>query len=188
MKHFRRIFSDLDVAPALAQLDAHPELWGQHPERINAPNSPHAQSQDIWLRFRPKSELHEPADYGAPHFACFWPAWHVLTALHATTFDVMHMMRATYLGGCLITRIPAGKQILPHVDRGWHPEHNETKCYVIIKANNGCINYCEDESVVMRPGECWQFRNDITHSVWNRGDTDRIAMILTMHVERQPNA
>lgn len=176
------------VQPALAQLDAHPELWGQHPERIDAPNSPHAQSQDIWLRFRPETELHQPADYGAPHFAEFYPAWWLLPGLHRLAFEVMCAMQATYLGGCLLTRIPAGKAILPHVDTGWHPTWNETKCYVILKANKGCINHCLDETVVMQAGDCWQFRNDVEHSVWNRGDTDRIAMILTMHVERPPHA
>jgi hypothetical protein len=186
MKHFRRIFSGLDVAPALAQLDAHPELWGEHPERIKAPNSPHAQSQDVWLRFRPEAELHEPADYGAPHFAVFWPAWWLLPGLHAITYDVMRAVEATYLGGCLITRIPAGKQILPHVDKGWHPAWNDTKAYVILAANPGCVNRCGEEDVVMREGEAWIFRNDILHSVQNWGSTDRIALILTMKTERSP--
>ncbi len=183
MKHFRRIFSGIDVAPAVAQLDAHPELWGAHPERVQAPNSPHAQSQDIWLRFRDPAELHEPADYAAPHFAVFYPAWHALPALHPIAFDVMRAMEAVYLGGCLITKIPAGASILPHVDEGWHPAFNQTKVYAILRANDRCINRCLDESLVMRAGEAWQFRNDVEHSVENRGTTERIALILTMRTE-----
>ena len=176
----------LPIWPALEQLKAHPELWGQHPERINAPNSPHAQSSDIWLRFRPKAELREPADDGAPHFAEFWPAWHALPGLHSITFDVMRAVEATYLGGCLMTRIPAGAEILPHVDRGWHPTWNDTKVYVILRANDRCLNYCGGEECVMKPAEAWTFRNDITHSVLNGGDTERIAVILTMRTERAP--
>lgn len=186
MNNFRRILFGLPIWPALAQLDAQPELWGQNPERIAVEGSPHAQSSDIWLRFRPKAELHEPSDYGAPHFAEMWPAWHALPGLHAITFDVMRAVEATYLGGCLITRIPPGAQILPHVDRGWHPTFNNEKVYVILRANDRCINYCGDEECYMPPATAWTFRNDIEHAVVNGGETERVAMILTMRVEGVP--
>ncbi len=183
MRHFRLIDEGLPVADVLEQIDRHPDLWGRHPERIVVPGSPHAQSSDIWLRFRPQSELQEPADYGAPHFAEFYPAWSDLPALHPLVFDVMRTVQATYLGGILITRIPAGAAILPHVDSGWHPETMDTKAYIVLRANDGCINYCGNESVVMRAGEAWTFRNDVVHSVENHGDTERIAVIATMRTK-----
>lgn len=189
MQHFRRLFSGLDVKPAMAQLEARPELWGHHPVRTDMPGSPHGQSKDIWLRFKPQRELaapHDPRDYATPHFAEFWPAWWLLPGLHSLAYDVMRAVEAVYLGGILMTKIPAGKAILPHVDTGWHPEFNDTKAYVILRANRQCINRCLDESVVMAEGDAWTFRNDIEHSVENNGDTDRIAMILTMRTEKHP--
>jgi hypothetical protein len=182
MQNFRRI-GEFDPRPALAQLDAHPELWGENPERTNAPGSPHAQSLDIWLRFRAREELTAPERYGEPHFASFYPAWSLLPALHPLVFDLMRKVGAVYLGGIMLTRLPAGARILPHHDDGWHARFMNCKCYCILAANACCINFCGDEAVTMRPGESWQFRNDIQHSVENNGDTDRIAMICTMRVE-----
>ena len=185
MKKFRLLFDGIDTAPALDQLRAHPELWAAVPQRLTVPDSPHVESQDIWLRFRNKGELQEPADYGAPHFAEFWPAWHLLPGLHPVVFDAMRAVEAVYLGGCLITKIPPGASIHPHIDHGWHPTFNNCKVYIILQANPECVNYCEDEHVKMRAGEAWMFRNDIVHSVENNGATDRIAVICTMRVERE---
>lgn len=184
MKHFARIATGLNVAPALLQVEAQPELWDRDTERMTVPDSPHAQSSDMWLRFRPRAELTSRQSFAEPHFAAFWPAWHALPGLHPIVFHIMAMLGAVYLGGILMTRIPAGCKILPHIDRGWHPEFNATKAYVILKANERCVNHCLDEQVVMRPGEAWLFNNLITHSVDNDGDSERIAMVITMRVER----
>ena len=180
MSEFDCIDSGVAVSAAHEQILEHASLWGENPDRITFPNSPHAQSQDIWLRFRPRRELVSPANFGEPHFAEFYPAWHKLTRLHNIVFRVMALERAVYLGGILITKLPPGASILPHADRGWHPEFLDSKVYVIIAANDQCLNRCGGRTVIMRPGECWRFNNLITHSVDNRGDTDRIAMIITM--------
>lgn len=184
MKYFARIADGLNVAPALAQLAAQNELWGCNRERLDVTGSPHVETTDIWLRFRPQAELTTPETYGEPHFAAFWPAWERLPGLHAIVFDIMARVGAVYLGGILMTRIPAGGAVLPHIDHGWHPTFNNTKAYVILKANERCRNHCGDEMVVMRPGEAWLFNNQVTHSVENNGDDERIAMVITMRVER----
>jgi hypothetical protein len=179
VRYFRRLDSHFDMMAARRQIAAHPELWGEHLERTG-PGSPHAQSQDIWLRFRDSSELHEPKDYGAPHWPVWYHAWTVLTQLHPIVFGIAHEMRATAIGGILLTRIPPQAAILPHVDTGWHPGHFLQKAYAILAANAACVNICLDEEVVMREGECWQFVNHVEHSVRNDGATDRIALIVTM--------
>lgn len=184
MKHFAKIASGLNVAPALAQIESQPELWDRDPERMTATGSPHVQSSDMWLRFRPRRELTSRQRFGEPHFAEFWPAWHALPGLHPVVFDIMARVGAVYLGGILATRIPAGCEILPHVDTGWHPTFNSTKAYVILKANDRCVNHCLEERVVMKPGEAWLFNNLVTHSVENHGDDERIAIVITMRVER----
>lgn len=184
MKHFLKIAEGLNIAPALEQLAAQPRLWGQKTARTAIEGSPHRQTQDIWLRFRPIQELTSREAYGEPHFAVFWPAWHLLPGLHPIVFSIMAKVGAVYLGGILMTRIPAGGAVLPHIDHGWHPTFNNTKAYVILKANPQCFNRCEDETVVMQPGEAWLFNNQVIHSVENQGDDERIAMVITMRVER----
>lgn len=181
--HFECLARSLDVQEALAQIKAQPELWGQNPERTAAPSSPHAQSRDIWIRFRARHELVRPEQYSEPHFAEFYPAWHALPALRPLVFGIMAKVEAVYLGGIMLTRLPAGSEILPHVDGGWHADYMNTKAYVILQANDACVNYCGSESVVMHAGEAWRFDNDVVHSVVNGGDADRIAMILTCRCE-----
>ena len=38
-------------------------------------------------------------------------------------FDLMRLFEAESLGMVLITRIPAGGEVKPHVDVGWHAQH-----------------------------------------------------------------
>lgn len=183
MKNFELI-THVDVRDALAQLDAQPELWDEHPFRTIMPHGPFSATSDIWVRYRPLAELKEPKKFAEPHFAEFYPPWWKLPALHHIVYDLMAKKKAVYLGGILITKIPAGGKIAPHHDRGsWHAEYMNCKVYVPLRANENCINRCEDEQIVMRAGEAWSFNNLVTHSVENNGDTDRVTLIVCMRVE-----
>jgi hypothetical protein len=185
VRYFHQIAQGIDVRPVLEQLDAQPELWDQLPFRRTAPGTPHSQMTDIWLRFRPAAELIHPWNYAEPFHSVFYPAWRALPALHPITFALMSVVRAVELGGILITRIPPGGIIEPHDDRGrWHAEFHNCKLYVPLRSNEQCINICEDEQLVMRPGEAWMFNNLLVHSVENRGDSERITLIISMRVEQ----
>lgn len=179
----QRLATNVNVGPALAEIQANQILWGADPERTVMPNSPHAQAPDIWLRCRPRREIHNKADFGEPHFPEFYPAWERLPALHEIVFGVMRLCSATSLGFTMLSLIPAGKEVRPHLDSGWHSNHFDRKVYVILKANDRCPNTFPDGSVIMRPGEAWAFENRVTHSVQNNGDDDRIALIITMRTE-----
>jgi aspartyl/asparaginyl beta-hydroxylase len=179
----RKIAQGIDVIPALSQIAAAAEFWGQFPVRTEG-RSPHRESRDIWLRFRAWDELTDRRNYGEPHFAVWYPAWHALPALHPIVFDIARQVEAEYIGGILLTSIPAGARIYPHHDRGsWHAEWLNTKVYVILSANDACINRYESEEYRMRTGEAWQFDNQVVHSVENNGETDRISLIITMRTE-----
>jgi hypothetical protein len=184
MQHFQQVATGIDVALALAQLELQPGLWGANPARTEGEASPHSETQDIWLRFRDPAELTSRVAYGEPHFGVFYPAWDALTALKPIVFDIMARMKAVYLGGILITRIPPGGQVKAHHDRGsWHAEWLNSKVYVVLQANDLCVNWCEGDRLTMRAGEAWQFENQRMHGVINGGDEDRIALIITMRVE-----
>lgn len=183
MKHFQEIASGIDVAGVLTELEAHQELWNAHPERT-ADGSPHYGVPDIWVRYRAKEELTSPKAFREPHYAEFYPAWKLLPSLERIVFALMAKVRAVGLGGILITKIPAGGGVKPHHDRGgWHAEFYNTKVYVGLQSNPKCINYCEDESIVIKAGDAVTFNNLLTHSVENRGDTDRITLILCFRTE-----
>lgn len=189
MKYFQKIKEGIDVSGVLAELKDHPELWDEHKERTIS-GSPHYGCSDIWLRFRAREELTEIQNYGEPHFAEFYPAWYALPSLEPIVFDLMAELRprAVYLGGMLMTKIPPRERVKPHNDRiGWHACFHDTKVYIGIQSNERCVNYCEDESTIIRAGEAVVFNNLLTHSVENNGETDRITLICcfrTMGAER----
>jgi hypothetical protein len=96
----------------------------------------------------------------------------------------MSRCEAVQLGGVLITRVPPGRQVAPHDDRGrWHPTFFQTKAYLPLATNPKCYSTCEDECVTMNVGECWLFDNLKTHSTVNDGETDRITLIVSMRTE-----
>ena len=184
MMNFAKIGGDIDVRSVSAQLRLHPELWDEHRWRTDISGWPFSGTSDIWLRYRAIEELKEAKDFGVEHRAVFYPAWHSLVAVHDIVFSLMRVVKAVELGGILITRIPAGGSVKPHHDRGsWHAEFFNRKCYVIIKANEHCVNRFEDEEVVMKTGEVYLFNNLVTHSVTNGGDSERITLIVCMRVE-----
>lgn len=178
MSHFRHIASGVEVAAVNAELDAHPELWDQNTARTG-PGSPHEGVPDIWLRTRPPGE-HGRDGVFVPQF---WPAWHALPSVAPIAFGLMAMFRAVQLGNILITRIPSGGEVKGHVDRGWSPEFFGVKAYVVLAGNDGCVNWCEDERVVMRTGDIYLFENTVLHGVVNGGATDRKSLIITMRSE-----
>jgi len=95
----------------------------------------------------------------------------------------MALCEGVELGGVLITKIPAGKSILPHTDDGWHANYYNTKIYIPLETNTNVINRCEDEYVCMNLGEAWYFNNMVEHEVRNEGDTDRITLIICIRCE-----
>jgi hypothetical protein len=181
--YFAKLDEGIEVAAALAEINAHPEIWNRDKERIAAPNSPHRESSDVWLRYRARREIVGPASFAEPHFAEFYPAWHALPAIQPIVFHIMGLVKATYLGGILITRIRSGHMIYPHIDGGWHAKTMTSKVYCILAANDRCSNHYEDEECVMAAGEAWSFQNDVMHWVLNDGDTDRIALIVTARTD-----
>lgn len=181
MKNFLKIASGIDVLPLAIALQMHPELWDEHNERKEFENSSHKCTSDIWVRYNDPKNLSKGYDkYTSEHDSVWHPAAAKLPQLRPIIFGLMDRCEATRLGGVLITRIPAGGHVLPHADRGWHPEYFDLKVYVPIHSNPHCVNRVADEKVVMAPGDAWYFNNLKEHEVINGGDTERITLIVCM--------
>jgi hypothetical protein len=178
MSHAVRLWR-YDVTDLAAQVHAHPELWDQNPMRTEWKEGPFTETSDIWLRF-----AGDPEEFSGEHFPVFYPGWWLMPALHPIVFHMMSLVRATTLGGVMLTRIPAGAKIPTHTDKGsWHAEFYPLKAYVIIQSNPQCVNRYEDEEYVFPTGDAWLFNNLVEHSVYNCGETDRIAAIVCMRNE-----
>lgn len=182
--NFQKIPITIDTSLLLQQINEHPELWNEHPERKIWKGSYHVAMSDIWLRFRPKEQLKEAKNYEEAFILAWYPSRRILTEVERIALDLMAHFRSVWLGGILITKIPPGGEILPHHDRGrWHPEFFNCKLYLPLKSNPACINRCEDEEVNMKVGEVWTFDNLKVHSVENNGDEDRMTLIISMRTE-----
>jgi hypothetical protein len=183
MSNFIRIASGIELLPVLLDLERQPELWNRNTART-AGGGPHQAVSDIWVRFRDPTELSDRQAYSEMFTPVFYPAWSALPHLRPIVFGLMTRLEAVQLGGILITRVPAGKMVEPHNDRGrWHAEFFNTKAYVVLASNPGCYNTCDDETVVMAPGEAWVFNNLKEHSTVNAGETDRVTLIVSLRVE-----
>ncbi len=183
MKNFLLIAQGIDTLPIKLALQVHPELWNVHNERKEFEHSSHKATSDIWLRYNDRKNLTDSYEkFTAEHESVWYPASDLLP-LKPLVFGLMSRCMATRLGGVLITKIPAGGKVLPHIDTGWHPEYYNVKLYVPIQTNPHVVNLVEEEAVVMNEGECWYFDNTKLHSVENNGDDDRITLIICLRVE-----
>ena len=114
-------------------LDAQPELWNQSGERRGA-TSPHRETDDIWLRFIPCTP-HSVRRLSEASMPPGRPGWQKLPAVRRLYDEVTTLIRPAHFGGVAITRIPAGKMVYPHHDRGgWHSEYD--KVWLILRAND----------------------------------------------------
>jgi aspartyl/asparaginyl beta-hydroxylase len=173
-----QVADGIDVAPLLAQLDAHSELWNVHQERKVGP---HVAMSDIWVRYFAREVLTGPEAFRGRHPFVFYPAWDALTELRPIIDELVEIEQAAAVGGILITRIPPGGVIGWHHDRGsWHAEFFDRKLYVPLRANDQCVNYVGRERAVMTPGSAWYFDNLVDHAVVNRGTTERITLIICL--------
>lgn len=172
-------FHEFDVRPLQTELAMADDLWGQDRTRLEYAGSPFSETSDIYVRFARDWEIAK-----GPHFPEWLPAASRLPSCRPIVFDLMARFRASHLGGVLLTRIPPGGSVKPHSDLGsWHAEFYNAKVYVILSANDQCVNRFESDEFNMKTGEAWLFNNLITHSVENHGGSCRDSMIVCMRVD-----
>jgi hypothetical protein len=179
-RYFCHLTSGVNVAPVLAELQANEHLWGQQKARI-APNSPHSQTKDIWLRYRDLDDYIQKYGSNMEHFTdeheSVWlrPA----DALPRTVRLAEALAGHRRLGGVLLSFVPPGCGIDAHVDFGWHATAHD-KIYVALQVRPGARFCWEDGVIEARDGDVWGFRNDVPHWVENDSDLPRISMIVCL--------
>lgn len=174
-----------NVSELVDQIEANPSLWDRYTMRTALlENSPHREVSDIWLRYRDWSEFDKdnPQSFSDEHVSQFYAAYYELPAVQEIVLSVMEKMpEYAELGGCLITKIPAGKQVYPHSDAGaWHSKYYARKVLILLKSAPGQSFNFGDESHEGEAGDVFFFDNRPIHSVVNNSDTDRISLILAI--------
>lgn len=177
MRNFLRIATGVNVTPLLLALARRPELWNQNTLRTTHPQSPHTQVDDIWLRFNELPPAGEEARVMDEHESVNYPAMEVLPEARQLVMQLFAAVAGERLGRALITRLPPGGHIAPHVDGGSHAEYYE-RHHLVLQSNPESLFRAGDEAVAMVAGEVWWFDNSQEHEVMNHGKTDRIHLIV----------
>jgi hypothetical protein len=167
-----------DVTELAGQLH-NPGVWNRHKLRTQAYQTPHKSSSDIWVRFRPWDEvLADQAHCCDEHVSEWYPVVRDIPAVIPLIDQAVEIAEAETLGGVLITKVPPGGHIAPHVDRGWHPEHYR-KIAIQIAGNNKQA-FCFENGTELRPetGDVYEFRNQQIHWVTNDSREDRVTLIV----------
>jgi mannose-6-phosphate isomerase-like protein (cupin superfamily) len=182
MRNFLKLASGFDVTPIMLELHRSPGLWDENTHRQSYPGTPHADTNSVWVRYRPAAEIKDLRSFAEQHRNVFWPAWRELPSLRPLVFGLMTRVSAVELGSILITRIPLGGEVRLHSDKGsWAPEFYNTKVHVTLAGSSEST--CDGEVVTMVQGDIFTFDNLRPHSVLNNGDRDRIVCIISMRCE-----
>lgn len=174
MKHIASLGKWLDVHEAQQEL-ASCNAWNLHRFRTEHPRSPHREVDDIWLRYNALENF--GPHFNDPHESVWYPIADSLPAIKTLVQCVLDEVDAPVLGGVLVTRLPVGKQVYPHIDRGWHAEHYR-KFAVLIEGNEEQSFCFDDGALHCTAGELFEFNNQACHWVMNPSKQDRITLIV----------
>lgn len=177
---FRKLDLTVDVNSLQHELKQKPYLFDQYTQRREAPNSPHKEMTDIWVRYKdvkPHLESGDFSTFADEHDSIWYPAYYELPEIKKIVFDVMAMVDGERLGGILITKLPPGGRIQPHTDAGWHAGYYD-KYYVPIENYKGAIFGFTSGNIDPELGDVYWFDNSNLHWVHNDTKHDRIAMII----------
>ncbi|ADO74047.1 aspartyl/asparaginyl beta-hydroxylase domain-containing protein [Stigmatella aurantiaca] len=77
-----------------------------------------------------------------------------------------------------LMRLRAGSEIKPHRDLRLGMEHGEARLHLPLQWSDGVEFLVEKQRVPMKKGELWYINADLIHEVYNRGNTDRINLVI----------
>ena len=180
MKNFLKIAEGCDVMPLMCALAYCPDLWNQNTLRTTIPGTPHAQVSDIWLRFNDMERANRTGDASYvfdEHESIDYPAFAQLPQARPLIFGLMARVGGERLGRCLITKLPPGGHIAPHVDGGSHAAYYE-RFHIVLRAEAGSRFRAGDEVVEMKTGDIYWFDNSQEHEVLNTSSDDRVHLIV----------
>jgi hypothetical protein len=183
--NFMQIACGINVIPLLLELQRQPELWDKNPCRLSK-RGPHYETHDVILRCNDERPFLESSDYKGfndEHISKWYASWDRLPSARKIVFDLMAAVQGEQLGAVLIYKVPPGAKIHPHIDPGWHVGFYD-KYNVCLQSNNKAAFLYENEAMQQCVGDVHHFRNDVTHSVVNNGDSDHIVMTVCIRHDR----
>jgi len=176
----RGLASGFAVAPLVKQIEENPQVWNTHRMRTELYGTPHNGVSDIWIRYNDwRNFTGDIAEFNGPHISTWYPVCDILTEARPLVEKVVEIAGKETLGGVLITKVPPGGSVKPHIDQGWHAGHYE-KFAVQLKGNKEQAFCFGDSSLSPLPGDIYTFDNSKLHWVTNDSDEDRMTMIVCL--------
>jgi hypothetical protein len=77
-----------------------------------------------------------------------------------------------------LMRLTPGSQIKEHCDHDLSPQFGQVRMHIPITTNPGVEFLLNGIHVPMSVGECWYLRLADRHAVSNRGETDRVHLVI----------
>ena len=176
MKHFRCIRHDVDPAPFLAEIAGVDAAWDMATGRQDK-IAVQREAQAIPLRGLRKSAIagRKRRDVHESRWTSGSAAYPVARAFLVEIAEALD----SELSRAKIVRLPAGRRVHPHVDRGEYYRLRD-RYHLVLKSSAGSWLKAAEEEVRMREGELWWFDNDRMHEAFNDGEEDRIHMIFDL--------
>lgn len=184
MQNFHRLAVGIDVGPLFHAVVRQPELWNVNKFRTTFPNTPHADVDDIWLRF---SDSEKCESIGSV-IGDDKPIWHdaiaKLPQVKPIILDLMRRVEAYELGRVLITKLRPGGRILPHadVDGSYVQMQDIARYHIVLQGLPGSLYRTGEETVCMKSGEVWWFNAHEVHEVFNNSVDDRVHLLVDVRI------
>lgn len=188
-RNFTQVARGIDGLPLLGEVLRQPELWDKNPCRLSR-RGPHHETQDMFLRYRDETKYRESGDWSGfadEHISIWNKTIDYLPSARRLIFDLMAAVQGEILGGVFLYKVEPGKQIYPHIDRGWHAEYYD-KFNICLASNPQTAFFYEGDAMVQAAGDVHWFRNDVNHWVRNDGTTDHIVLTVCIGLDRGQRA
>lgn len=195
MQNFLQIAAGIATLPLLLEIQRQSELWNENTLRTKHPGTAHSEVSDIWLWFNDVPKVVEVdtlfgRTIDKPELSKVvndkevipYRGWNLLPSARNIIFPLMSQVQAIRLGRVMITKLPPGKTITPHVDGG-APATYFQRYQVALQCLPGNKFRIENEAVEFKTGDVWMIDNKKEHEVINNSETDRIVMIADMRSE-----
>lgn len=176
MKYFKRIRAGIDPRPFLDEIAGQTDPWSVatgRQDKIEVQREAHAIPlrglRKSMILGRKRRDVHESRWTGS---ASGYPC--------ACRFleDIADAL-ACDLSRARLVRLPAGKRVYPHTDRGEY-YRLRGRYHLVLKSTLGSWLQAGDEEVRMQEGELWWFDNKQMHEARNDGGEDRIHLIFDL--------
>ena len=173
--NFIRIAEGLDVEPLLELLDAKPELWKEIEARQKCTNSPHKDTESIYVRGPFKMSLYYVLwDTGSYDYPCME---YLKPALVPLMRPILEKLEVKDMGRLLIVNLKPSGHVTKHNDQGTYADHYQ-RFHLVLRSNRWCRQTCGDQEQKFEEGEVWWFNHKKLHTADNVGMTDRVHIIF----------